>query len=102
MKLDVNYDELKELSTYVNNKYEEIDKTLHEIKDLINDVDENWKGNDATVFVAKARYYVDKEIATNAKVKDVSTILSTVSGKYENSDKDFYEKMKKESVRDVK
>ena len=102
MKLDVNYDELKELSTYVQDKYTEIGKTLNEIKDLINDVDENWKGNDATVFVTKAKYYVDKEIATNEKVNDVSTILSKVSGKYENADKEFYEKMKKESVRDGK
>ena len=61
MKLDVNYDELKELSTFVETKYEEIDKVLNEIKDLINDVDENWKGNDATVFVTKAKYYVDKD-----------------------------------------
>jgi len=100
MKLDVNYDELRELSTFVNNKYEEIDNVLKEIRSLINDVDENWKGNDATVFVTKAKNYIEKELITNAKVKDVSTILSKVSGQYETTDKEFYEKMKKESVRD--
>jgi uncharacterized protein YukE len=102
MNLNVNYEELRSLGSFVENKYEEINKLFDEISDLISDVDKNWKGNDASVFVTKANHYISKEKATNEKVKDISTILNKVSEKYEGTDKEFYEKMNKESVRDVK
>ena len=98
MNLSVNYEELKELSTYVDNKYNEINKKFDEILDLLNQVEENWVGNDATVFLAKSRYYVEKEKIDNDRVKDISTILKKISGRYESNDKEFDEKMKKESV----
>lgn len=100
MNLNVNYEELKDLSTYVENKYEEINKKFDEILALLDKVEENWVGNDATVFLAKSRYYVEKEKIDNDKVKDVSTILEKVSGRYEFRDKEFDEQMKKESVLD--
>jgi uncharacterized protein YukE len=100
MNLNVNYEDLKELSTYVSNKYDEINKKFDEILDLLDQVEQNWVGNDATVFLAKSRYYVEKEKIDNDKVKDISTILEKVSEKYEFNDKEFDHQMKKESVID--
>jgi WXG100 family type VII secretion target len=100
MNLNVNYEELKSLSSYVNTKYEEINKVFDDISKLVDDIEKNWQGNDADVFVAKARHYIEKEKKTNEKIKDISIILDKVSQKYEGTDKEFYEKMNKESVRD--
>ena len=100
MNLNVNYEELKNISTFVDTKYEEINKIFDELNKLIDDVASNWQGNDADVFVAKAKHYIAKEKETNEKVKDVSVILDKVSQKYKGTDEDFNEKMKKESVRD--
>ena len=100
MNLNVNYEELKNISTFVDTKYEEINKIFDELNKLVEDVASNWQGNDADIFVAKAKHYIAKEKETNEKVKDVSVILDKVSQKYEGTDKEFYEKMNKESVRD--
>ena len=99
MNLNVNYEELKRLSTYVEEKYDQINNKFDEILSLLNEVEDNWVGNDATVFLAKSRYYVEKEKIDNDKVKDISTILGKISGKYETNDREFDEQMKKESVR---
>lgn len=98
MNLSVNYIELKDLGTYVETKYDEINNKLDEILDILDRIEQNWVGNDATVFLAKSRYYVEKEKIDNVRVKDVSTILNKISGKYETNDKEFDEKIKKESV----
>ena len=100
MNLSVNYEELKELSTYVESKYLELDKKFDEIIGLLDEVEKNWVGNDSTVFLVKSRYYVEKEKIDNEKVKDIATILEKVSGKYEENDKAFDEQVKKESVTD--
>ncbi len=100
MNLDVNYEELKTLSAFVNSKYEEINRIFDEMSKLMEDVADKWKGNDSDVFITKAKHYIEKEKATNEKIKDVSVILDKVSQKYEGTDKEFYEKMNKESVRD--
>ena len=98
MDLKVNYEDLKELSKYVETTYENVEKKLKEILQLLNDVENNWEGNDATVFLAKSKYYVEKEIIDNSKIKDVSTILDKVSGKYKGNDVAFDNQMKRESV----
>ena len=98
MELKVNYEELKDLGKYVDTKHDEINKKLEEILKLLDEVEENWEGNDATVFLAKSKYYVEKEIIDNEKVKDVSTVLGKVSGKYEGNDVAFDNQMKKESA----
>ena len=100
MNLNVNYEELKNLSGFVEEKYDAINKIFDEISKLVDEIEANWKGNDADVFVAKARHYIEKEKITNGKVKDIADILDKVSQKYEGTDKEFYEKMNKESVRD--
>jgi len=98
MNLSVDYEELKELSVYVENKYQELDKKFNEILSLLDEVENNWSGNDSTIFLVKSRYYVEKEKKDNIKVKDIATILDNVSKKYESNDKAFEQQVKKESV----
>lgn len=102
MDLKVNYEELKDLSKYVDNKHSEIEKKFKEILKLLDEVEDNWEGNDATVFLAKSKYYVEKEIIDNQRISDVSTILGKVSGKYEGNDIAFDNQMKRESALDEK
>ena len=100
MDLKVNYEDLKDLSKYTDNTYNDVDKKLKEILALLDKVEENWEGNDATVFLAKSKYYVEKEIIDNDRIKDVSTILDKVSGKYKGNDIAFDNQMKRESALD--
>ena len=55
MKLRVKFQEVDRISLLVENKYDEIEKVIKEMEDLLPIIEQNWKGIDSEVFCEKYR-----------------------------------------------
>ena len=98
MKIKINYNEVNEVSKYINSKYEEIDLIYKEINKAIESVTNVWQGKDSNEFIEEATKNVNNEIEKNKKLKTFSDNLSTISSDYKEIESNWYESIKRESL----
>ena len=96
MNFRVKYDELGDTGKFISQKNEEINKTFDNIQKLIDNLPNAWKGEDSEIFIKNASSYMKEQKEKNKKVEVLGEIISIVSGNYQNKDKEWEDRMKKE------
>ena len=102
MKLKVNYNELRDIGSFVYKKSEELESNLKSVLKIIDSVDKYWTGIDATNFKINSSVYVNNMGIKVSELKNISTFLKNTSDKYENKDLSFERNVKKEGLANEK
>ena len=98
MKIKIKYNELKEISKYINTKYEELELEYKEINKIIESVSDVWQGKDSEEFIEEGTKKINNEIEKIKKIKTFSDDLETISNDYSELENNWYEKVKRESL----
>ena len=97
MKINVKYNELKELSSYVSSKKEELDVAFQEISKTIESVSTVWNGKDCKEFIEEATKKLETEKTNNNKLKMFADNLKTAADGYASFESKWTEQAKRES-----
>ena len=97
MKTNVKCNELKELSSFVSSKKEELDLVFQDISKTIDSVSTAWSGKDCKEFIEEAQEKIETEKNNNNKLKTFADNLKTASEKYANFESKWAEEAKRES-----
>ncbi len=98
MKLQVKYDELDDLGSFVKEKKDSIDKILENVLKAFNEVPEAWQGEDSDAFMQSANEAIDNEKERNNKLEILSNILKYAAKNYKQEDEEWLEIIKKEEI----
>lgn len=96
MSFRAEYEDLSKLGDYVEEKSEEIDKTLENIKSIIKTIPVAWSGGDSEVFVSKVMDTIQREKKNNLRVKVMSKMLKYASDGYQGKDSEWLDEIKNE------
>lgn len=98
MRVKANYVEMNEISTFVFQKTEELEKNVKETLEIINSINTYWDGIDADNFILNSSTYVNNMGITINELKNISNLIKNIAKKYEYKDLSFESEIKKEGL----
>ncbi len=96
MKLKVKFQEMDSVSLSIETKYEEIEKVIKEIEDLLPIIEQNWKGVDSDAFCDKYRGFISKSKYENHRLKRIYEKIDYCMGVYTKRNNEFVAEMRKD------
>ena len=98
MRVKANYVEMNEISTFVFQKTEELEKNVKETLEIINSINTYWDGIDADNFILNSSTYVNNMGITINELKNISNLIKNIAKKNEYKDLSFESEIKKEGL----
>ena len=98
MDIKTNYNDLNDISVFINSKCDEINLNYKEITEIIEKVSSNWMGKDSVEFVEEAKKQIEEEKERLEVLRKFSEALSTISKDYREMDNQWNETIKRESL----
>lgn len=102
MNIKANYEELKDMSSFVLAKENDLQDVLADISKEATKVKNAWKGYDSDIFVEKLNSFIAIEEIQNERIRVLGEILKTGSSVYSDKDLEWQRKMKEEVENDGK
>ena len=89
MKLIVNYDNLRDLSSDIREIDDRIQSIHKKIQELCDRVPEYWTGVDSDTFVSKFTDFINKEIYEEKEIENLSILLDKICNVYQNKNEEW-------------
>lgn len=97
MKINVKYNELNNISSFVSSKKEELDLLFQDVTQIIESVNNAWSGKDCKEFIEEAEKKIEIEKNNNKDLKTFADNLKTVANGYINFEDKWASEAKRES-----
>ena len=94
MKVKINYDEIDNLTSYINDQHVKMDSLFKDISKDLSDVDKCWKGNDCDTFINVSNEYMKDALESLNSLSTFKDNLSDMVKLYKNEEANFLEKTK--------
>ena len=89
MKLIVNYDNLRDVSSDIRELDERIQNIHKEIQSLCDRVHDYWTGTDSDVFVSKFTDFINNEKIEEKEIENLSVLLDKICDVYQNKNEEW-------------
>lgn len=93
MKLIVNYDNLRDVSSDIRELDERIQNIHNEIQNLCDRIPEYWTGKDSDEFVSKFTDFINNEKYEEKEIENLSVLLDKVCDVYQNKNEEWGSEM---------
>ena len=97
---NVDHEKLFEISSFLNEKSEELDTLYNELLDICDKIEENYKSEDSSIYLSRFRKNINTFINENEVLKDGGQVLKKVSSLYGNQEEKWANKVKQEILYD--
>ena len=97
MKVNIKYDEINNLTNYIEEKNGEIKDIINSFNQDIDDVSVAWQGKDSDAFVSAIKEYVDEANTARENYITFKDNLSSIINLYKTEEENWKNIVKKES-----
>ena len=87
--LVTNYEDLGEISSFLDGKISELNTLYGDLETLYNEIGKNWKGKDSETYINKANNILKKNKEAVKNVEILNDSLKYASNKYNSSEEAF-------------
>ena len=89
MYFKIDYDKVSDVGFYLKNKSDELDGLYSDILGICDEIENNYKSEDSTVYLSRFRYNVEKLMKENQDLKKGSDVLRKIYSLYSNQEADW-------------
>lgn len=86
MYFKINQEKVSEVGHFLQEKSDELDNLYCDVLTICNDIEDNYKSEDSTVYLAKFRNYIKDFVIENQDLREGGKVLDNTSILYDNQE----------------